>query len=69
MLTDLKHVIDEGQALTKIASRFTIECHLRKNGWLSKKAKPGYAAQEYLRKTLWMQEVEALFRTAYPTCE
>jgi hypothetical protein len=63
VIADLQHVISEGQALTKIASRLTIECHLRK------KAKPGYAAQEYLRKTVWMQEVEAVFRTAYPTCE
>jgi hypothetical protein len=61
VIADLQHVINDGQALTKIGSRFTIECHLRKKG------KPGYAAQQYLRSTAWMREVETLLRTGYPT--
>ena len=69
VIADLKHVIDEGEALTKIAGRYSIECNLRKKGNLFKKDSPGFSAQQYLRNTTWMKEVEAVFRAAYPACK
>ena len=66
VIADLKHVIDGGEALTKIAGRYSIECNLRKKGNLFKKDGPGFSAQQYLRNTTWMKEVVCRVQSSQP---